>query len=195
MAAQPTGIDVKLGEHEYRVRPQRHAYLKREIRKFFSSLQELQDMDAENLLDVFTEKAYELLSVFIPDLMERWEFEGFASQDAMERDHYTEDDDRSPEPGQIREALSAAMRVNDLDWVGQLKNFIGTDLLKAQMRAAVAEWAAEQRKPTMEKEALTVDPRKNSTTTPASLPPENGASTPESSGTRLPTSPEPQTTS
>lgn len=180
---KPEGIDVRLGEHEYRVRPQRHAYLKRELRKFLDSLSQLSDVEASDLLDVVTAKSYTVLKVFIPDLMDEYEFEGYASADAMKRDAYNEDDDRSPTPPEIKAALGAAMTVNDFDWLGQLKNFIGPDLIRAQIRSGMANWAATQAS------QIGTETKTNSSKTSQSSPPQNGASVPESSGTTNPTSP------
>lgn len=187
---KPEGMDVQLGDHEYRVRPQRHAYLKRQLRAFVESLQQLEDMEVEDLLDIFTAKAYDGLAVFIPDVMPRHEFEGYDSPEAMEQDTYDKERDRSPTAPQIKAAFTAAMTVNDFDWLGQLKNFIGPDLIRAQIRTGMAAWAAER---AQKAAALTTT---GSSKTPANSPPENGASSPESSGTIDPTSaPPPQPTS
>lgn len=144
--AQPEGINVRLGPHEYRVQPQRHAYLKREMRKFVDSLSALEDMEADQLLDIFTMKAYEVLSVFIPDLMERYEFQGFATREAFESGDYNEEYDRSPTIPEITVALNAAIDVNGLRFIGKVKDFFDPTLLRSQLNATVARWAAEQRK-------------------------------------------------
>ena len=177
------GIDIQLGEHEYRVQPQRHAYLKRELRGFVEQLGDLGEIDADNLLDVGTDQFYSLLSVLIPDLMPKWEWDGFASPQAAEADNYERETDRSPTPPEIKGALQAAIHVNEFDWVGQLKNFIGPDLIRAQLRAVLAQRAAE---------AVNKRQQKMPSEPPStSLPPQNGESAPMSSGTSNPTSPQP----
>ena len=175
------GIDVELGEHAYRVQPQRHAYLKRELRSFVDDLSELGETSVDNLLDVGTDQFYALLAVMIPDLMPKWEWDGYPLRRTRpSRDDYERDTDRSPTPPEIKGALQAAINVNEFDWVGQLKNFIGPDLIRAQIRAALAARAAQT--------------LKNKTTTPSSdpspsSPHQNGESDPTSSGLSVPTDP------
>ena len=172
------GIDVQLGEHEYRVQPQRHAYLKRELRGFVEGLSDLGDTSVDDLLDVGTDQFYALLKVLIPDLMPKWEWDGFGSPNAAERDEYEREADRSPTPPEIKGALQAAINVNEFDWVGQLKNFIGPDLIRAQIRAALAQRAAETARDRQTKMSSPLSP---------SSQPQNGESDPTSSGTSAPT--------
>lgn len=165
---QTFGIDIRLGEHDYRVQPQRHAYLKRQLRGFAEGLSELQDIGVEDVLDLGTDQLYALLAVMIPDLMPKWEWDGYADPGAAERDEYDREHDHSPTPPEIKAALSAAIKVNEFDWVGQLKNFVGPDLIRTQIRASLAQWAADQ--------------ARKSSTDSVSLPPPNGGSAPTSSG-------------
>jgi len=178
------GIDIQLGEHEYRVQPQRHAYLKRELRKFVENLSSLGETAVDDLLDVGTDQVYKLLAVLIPDLMPKWEWDGYGTPQAAERDEYHQEADRSPTAPEIKGALQAAVQVNEFDWVGQLKNFIGPDLIRAQIRTALAQRAAEaahQRQMKMESPQPSM-----------SSPPQNGESAPTTSGTSAPTSAPPQ---
>jgi hypothetical protein len=177
--AQTFGIDIRLGEHDYRVQPQRHAYLKRELRGFAEGLSDLQDIGVEDVLDLGTDQLYALLAVMIPDLMPKWEWDGYVDPGAAERDEYDREADRSPTAPEIKAALSAAIKVNEFDWVGQLKNFVGPDLIRTQIRASLAQWAAEQ--------------QRTSSPDSASLPQPNGESPPMSSGPRDLISPIPTT--
>src|SRR5262245_33000881 len=99
----------------------------------------MQDMtDTGDVLDLFQGRIYELLQVFIPDLMERWEFEGYASESAMQADDYDEEADRSPDVPQLTDAFRVIAVVNDFSWMGALKNFLGPDLIRAQIRSYLA---------------------------------------------------------
>lgn len=174
------GIPAELGEHQYTIRPQRHAYLRRKLSKLADSLTDMNVAEGEtadvanSLFDLLEDRAYEVLKVFIPDLMPQWEFEGYGSKESMENDSYDEDADRSPSMPQITNAFRQIVKVNDFDWVGQLKNFIGPDLIRAQMRSFLATQAMN---------------RNSSRTLPSSQP-TNGASDQTSSGTAEPTTPE-----
>ena len=141
------GIPVELGAHSYRIVPQRTGYLKRKLGAFVGGLEEWSNADIEGAGDLWSlleDRAYELLAILIPDLMPRWEFEGFASQTAADEDQYDEEADRSPTMPQIKTAFVSALQVNDFDWLKHLKNFIGPDLLRAQIRAFLANWTQEQ---------------------------------------------------
>lgn len=172
-----------LGDEEYLVVAQRHARLRRELGKLFQNLGDLGDLEidsANSMLDLVGDKVYDLLAIFIPDLMPKYEFMGYATSEAMEADRYDEEADRSPTQPQIREAIERCLDVNGFDWIGKVKDFIGSDFLRAQLRVRLAEWATST--PT------------TSTSLPNS-PSTNGGSAPTTTGPSEPTSEDETTTS
>jgi hypothetical protein len=167
-------VTVQLGEHEYTVHPQRHAYLRHRLGDKIELLGQNLNLIADgNFLDQIVDQAYEFLSVFIPEMMPQWEFEGYGTPEAFEARSYDEAADRSPTTGQIIGAFEAALRVNRLDLVkhlkGPLQTLLGDDYLAAQLKVGVG---------TMTERALGDSP---------SSPPENGASAQTSSGQDAPT--------
>ncbi len=132
-------VKVQLGEHEYTVHPQRHAYLRHRLGAEIESLGESDLVADGNLLDQVLEKAYDLLALFIPELMPRWEFEGYGTPSAFEAQEYDEAADRSPTPDQIIGAFEAALRVNRLDLVKHLKAWVGEEYLRAQVQVMISE--------------------------------------------------------
>lgn len=147
---------MKLGERELRVVAQRHSRLTRRLfgkEGVFATVEQLTDameLDAtgaglyELLTGTLGGKVYELLCVFIPGetsgqpFMPRWEWDGYASQTAADEDQYDEDASREPTIPEIKEALSAAMKVNDLDWLGKIKDLIDPKLLRNQVNLMLA---------------------------------------------------------
>lgn len=91
------------------------------------------------MLDQVLEKAYDFLALFIPEMMPRWEFEGYGAPSAFENKEYDEAADRSPSPDQIIDAFEAALRVNRLDLVKHLKAWVGEEYLRAQIQVAISE--------------------------------------------------------
>lgn len=182
---QAPGIDIELGEHSYRVVPQRQARLLRRLfgpEGVFGSLDELTDELTENtsfssLYEMVGGRMYEVLKVFIPDLMPRWEFDGYGSQGHADQDEYNEDMDRSPTHPELLEALDAAIKVNGLTWLRRLQNFFDPNLLRAQINATLARAATEARG------------RISTSPTSPSSPPPSGESAPTNSGMRDPTPP------
>lgn len=169
--------------HTYTIVQQRHQRIERALigkDGVLSSLEDLSQVGESSGLSDLTslagEKLYDVLKVFIPDLMPRWEFRGYGSDEAEARDEYAEHMDRSPSVPQISAAFRAAIDVNGLEFVGKVRDFFGADLIRAQLRAAMATWAAQQR------EKLKTGPGEQ-----PSLPPENGASAPTSSSPPEPT--------
>lgn len=196
---EPAGLPVELGldadgepTHVYHVVQQRQARL---LRKLFGEkgvislddLSELFDADddaepdfAEILLGLGG-KVHDVLSVFIPELMPRWEWDGFASETAAMEDQYDEDADRSPSVPQQQKAFETVIQVNGLRWLRRLKDVIDPKLIKAQVNAWAATAVKQMGNPTSAKPS---DSSK-------SLPQANGASDPTSSGTTDPTPPQP----
>lgn len=69
---------VRLGEHIYEVTPQRIGYLRSKLGVVFTQLTR-GDLDG-GVVEIVLNKAHDILSVFIPDLMDGWEWEGYASE-------------------------------------------------------------------------------------------------------------------
>lgn len=176
--------------HTYELVPQRHARLERRLvgeHGVFSSLDDLAQLDEreglDNIVNLLGGYLYDVLHVFIPDLMPRHEFNGFATAEAMDASDYNENADTSPTVPQIVAAFRVAIDVNGLRWVGKLKDFFDPRLVRAQLNAVMAKWAAEQRKRLAET---------NGSPDSESLQPPSGESEPTTSGTSEPT-PEPPT--
>lgn len=200
--------------HTYTVLQQRHARLIRRLvgkKGVFRSLdefQELTNLDTEDggaeaaferFLHAGEGKVYDVLHVFIPNLMPRYEFEGFASQTAYDEDQYDEDADRSPSVPQIRNAFTAAVEANGLEWLDKVRSFFDSGLLKAEVNMTLAKYAEQVReqmdqqvkKASDRSEALpgsaTEKPDLTNGTGSQSSPPPSGESAPTSSGTTGPT--------
>lgn len=200
--SEPAGIPVELGlgsdgepTHTYYLLPQRHAKLLRRLlgkKGVFSSFEEFADLsradddgevDFEKFLHVSEGKLYEVLSVFIPDLMPRWEFEGFGSEKHMADDEYDEGMDRSPTGPQIEDAFQAAIQVNGLKWVKKLTGFFDPAIVRAEANAGLARWLRENARPAIDGKAEEKTTETKSSGRSASSPPPNGGSAPTSSGT------------
>jgi hypothetical protein len=161
--------EVTLGQHTYKVLPQKIGYL---INRLGSRLQEALEAEIDGVdgAALVGAKAHDVLSVFIPDLMPVHEFLGYASEEAMKAGEYSEATDTSPEPLQIKDAFKAASDVNGGEVLGHLKALLGPVLTERAV-AAVTEAA------------------RSTTSAPSpTSPPTSGASDPTSSGTKAPTS-------
>lgn len=192
---EQVGIAVELGQdeggnatHTYQVVPQRQARVLRKLFDkggVFSDPAELtdalqSDVSFDGLYETVGGKLYEVLRVFIPDLMPRWEFDGYASEAAAAEGRYDEQADRSPTHPQVIEALRVSIEINGARWIRKLGKVLNPDLLRAQLNAELASRVSASR---------------NQDGSSASLPPQNGESTPTSSGMSAPTpqSPSPPT--
>lgn len=113
---------IKLGRHNYEVLPQPIGYLMNEVG---SDLQAALESDADGLDGTrqVGQKSYELLKVFIPDLMPLYEFLGFASEEAMRMGPagYDRTHDHSPKPPQIAQAVKEIKRANGGEVLDGLK--------------------------------------------------------------------------
>lgn len=122
---------VQLGRHQYEVVDQPLPYLKHELGALFETLTTA-DIDGANLLEFLSGKAYDIIRIFIPDLMPRWEWEGFATQHAWEAGEYDPVAARNgPTPSQIRTAITVCMKVSGLDAYKMLGKIVDPTLLKA----------------------------------------------------------------
>lgn len=149
----------------------------------FASMEVFADLEQEasfdTLYDFLGGRVYDVLAVFIPDFMPRWQFDGFASATAAEQGQYDEEADRSPTIPEITGALKAAITVNDLNWLGRLKDLIDPKLLRSRLNLAVARMG-------------TGAPDRAPSSAPSpSLPQAPGGSDPTSSGMSDPTPPTP----
>jgi hypothetical protein len=190
----PLGVKNERGEpaHVYEMLPQQHARIERQLigkDGIFSDLEDLAQVTQgtegaqglDQLVGFLGDRVYDVLRVFIPDLMERWEFMGYGSQDAMERGEYVETKDASPTIPQINDALIAAVDVNGLRWVGRIKDLLDPQLVKQELNMMLARWVTQQQLTAAREEKPTSD------TPSPSLPPQNGESALTSSGTSDPT--------
>lgn len=200
---EQAGLPVDLGLDDkgeatnvFHVVPQRHAKVLRRLMGkdgVFASFEEFASLagddesgtDLDKFLHAIGGKLYDTLLIFIPDLMPRWEFEGYGSEGHFERDEYVEELDRSPSSPQIQTAFETIIQVNGLKWVRKLSAFFDPKLLRAEANSALARFMAEQRSiPASGTE------KTNGSTTSPSLQPESGESGPTSSGTSATTPPD-----
>lgn len=163
-------IKIQLGNHQYTVVPQRHAYLQHKLGSTLMELGSIAPDEGASMLSGMTAQVYTVLKVFIPELMPEYEFQGYSTKAAYEAQEYDEDADQSPSPDQIIGAFEGAMKVNRLDLLRHLKEVVGQDFLLAQARVAIADATTK---------ALEASP---------TSPSENGASDSTSSTTPAPTS-------
>lgn len=155
---------VKLGDHVIPVPPQRHARLRNQ----------LNDADFRKVLSRdYGAESYRLLCILIPSLKQvpEYEWEGYASQEAMESGHYDEDADRSPTGAEIVDAFETALSVNGAGKLGKLLGLI-TDMTKMGQQAQAAKAEAES------ESSMPGSPES---------PGENGGSTSTSTGVKSPT--------
>jgi hypothetical protein len=130
--------EVELGDVTYMIVPQRIGYLRSRLGVVLAGLIDM-ELTGDNIADILGEKVYGVLSVFIPDLMPEWEFQGFATKEAMTEDQYDEKYDKSPSPTQIRRALAAVAEVNEIDLLRHLGKLIGPDLIRSWVAGALAD--------------------------------------------------------
>lgn len=125
-------LAVKLGDYEYIMVPQRMGRLRVEIPKAVSGIENLEGAKGfGDLLDILGDRAYALLKIFIPELMPAWEFAGYPTQEAQASGEYREEYDKSPDPGQVQDAIAAAGKLHRMDILQSLGKLIGPDLIRA----------------------------------------------------------------
>lgn len=117
--ATVNGTDtVRIGDHVIPVVAQRHARLRRL----------LSAEDFEKIMSAdYASESYRVLSILIPELpraIPLWEWEGYGSQDAMDRDEYVEDADQSPTTAEIVDAFETALMVSGADRLGKIVNLV-----------------------------------------------------------------------
>lgn len=129
---------IELGEHKYEIAPQRVAYLNAKL----GSLEELLELDlggeTGGFVQALGDNAHRLLKIFIPDLMDEWEWRGYASPTAAERGEYDEVADRSPTFEQIVNAFNAVFAVNRLDLFKSLGKLLKPEFLQAIIQREIS---------------------------------------------------------
>lgn len=165
-------LAVTLGDHEYVMVPQRWARLRNKLPEVASGLQTEGLSDWGELLNMLGDRAYSLLQIFIPDLMPTWEFNGYPTKEAEEAGEYNEEYDKSPEPGQIQDAIAAAGKLHRLDILQSLGKMVGPELIRAFLAGLMRQ--------TLERRELMSDSESGFAT--------SGDTASTSSGTTAPTS-------
>ena len=110
---------TKLGDHIVPVPAQKHAYLRRKLGK--DGIGKL--LSGNLSLESYGHDAYQLLAILIPaytKAVPEYEFEGYASREAMEADEYDEEQDKSPTFDEILGALEVAIKANGGERLGKL---------------------------------------------------------------------------
>lgn len=134
---------VQLGSHIYEMLPQPIPLLKRDLAAYFKALFELEntDIDETNVLDILDTRAYDLLGVFIEDLMPPWEWQGYATKEAMDADQFDREVARrlAPNPVQVRLATQVGFKVNGLDLWKVLNRVVDPTVLRAKATLWLSE--------------------------------------------------------
>lgn len=130
---------VTLGAHEIPVVAQKHARLTRRAGQVITTLQtlgvELDDMGdldkvVGDIAGTASGVAYDVLCALIPAVekrIPRYEFNGYASQEAADMDEYEEDKDESPSVPQIVHAIKTAIDVNGLTFLGKIGSLLESE--------------------------------------------------------------------
>lgn len=150
--------EVELGAHRYTIVPQKIGRLRRKLRDAFSPedgeeisedealeiageiAEATEDGRGEDIVEQLGNQAHTVLEVFVPNLMPKYEWLGYGSQEAQEKDDYDDVRDNSPDIPQIVDALAAAMHVNKLDLLKQLKDLVSPDFRQAMVQKVVADF-------------------------------------------------------
>jgi hypothetical protein len=145
--------EVELGPHRYTVVPQKIGRLRRELNRAFNSetgdeeaeavaeaLDAAKSGEEEDVIEALGGQAHAVLLVFIPDLMPKYEWLGFASEEAMKADESSDATDHSPDMDQVIEALNTCMQVNRIDLLKHLRSLVGPDFLQAMVQKLIADF-------------------------------------------------------
>jgi hypothetical protein len=123
------GVDVVLGDREYHVIPQRIGYLRSRFGVALAGI-DTTELSSGSVVEFLGERVYAVLNVFIPDLMPKYEFLGFRTEEALEADEYEPVHDHSPSPTQVKAALLLGAEINEIDLLKHLGKLIGPELLQ-----------------------------------------------------------------
>lgn len=134
---------VTLGRWDVDVYAQRHAYLMNKMVKFFNELvkSNVDVNNADAVIGMLGGRAYDLLTLAIPQYGKRcprYEFLGYASQQALDAGEYDEEHDFSPTFPQMVNAFEVASKVNRFDVVKVMTNVIDPKLLKTWFNSQLA---------------------------------------------------------
>lgn len=134
-------VKTKLGPYEYVLYPQKYGRLRNRLGDLMKDLEggNLIPQNTTNIVAVFGGVTYNLLQVFIPDIMPEHEFEGFPTREAMEADEYDEDYDHSPTSPEIDDALTKAWQLN-AGALNRLKNLISPGVIRAMIEGKLLDW-------------------------------------------------------
>jgi hypothetical protein len=132
---------VHLGDSDFLIVAQRHAYLRRRLSAVIDSLTGSEVEGAGGIMELVGSRMYEVLAAFIPNFMPRWKYEGFASQGAMEAGEYDEAHDASPTFEEQFNAISVALEVNGLNRLRALGNVVSPELIRALIAEQIANVA------------------------------------------------------
>jgi hypothetical protein len=123
------GVDVELGDYEYHVVAQRIGYLRSKFGVALSGL-DTADLSSGNIIELLGDRVYAVLAVFIPDVMPKYEFLGYATEEALQADEYNPDYDHSPSATQVKDALMKGAEVNEIDLLKHLGKLIGPEIMR-----------------------------------------------------------------
>lgn len=127
---------IKLGQHEYLVLPQPIGYLMNELGPELQAVLEA-EVDGVDGVRVLGSKAYDVLRVFIPDLMPRHEFLGFPTEEAMRAKEYPgREVDPGPTAPQVKAAFEAVKKANGGEVLDGLKAVLA--MLGPELRQRVS---------------------------------------------------------
>lgn len=149
---------ITLGAHKYTVVAQPLAYLEMELGDVFARLSGVAVPDdlagvvvdpdgapadkpaARQGFGEIAGPGYDILAVFIPDLMPEHEFRGYASQESFQADLRDRESARlAPTVPQIVDAFDAVFKVNRLDVIKHLGKVIDPKLIQAFMKTAIGD--------------------------------------------------------
>lgn len=155
-------IKITLGAHTYTVEEQPMPYLEMEFEEFAQRFQGVSS--PEDLADVVVMQdgspadvpagrkgfgqiagpGYDVLRVFIPDLMPEWEFRGYASEAAFQAGVRDRETARlGATVPQIKRAFEAVFLVNELDVLKHLGKVVPAELIQAFAKKAVGDSVSE----------------------------------------------------
>lgn len=109
---------VRIGDHVLPVVPQRHARLRHKLSP--DDFQAIMSKD-------YGRESYRVLSILIPELPRQiplYEWEGYESEEAMEKDLYDEEKDKSPTTAEMVNAFETAFLVSGAGRMGKIVELI-----------------------------------------------------------------------
>lgn len=143
---------VTLGAHDYTVVAQPHAVILRKLPKVVTGTTDLGGLDPDTtpagLVTLLGERAYDALKLFIPNLMPRYEFHGFRSQEVFDADTNGDDSgwdeeyalEHAPTLPQMFNAFDVAIEVNGGKRLKDLLgNVLGPEVTRAIRSFVVAQ--------------------------------------------------------